>query len=241
MDRVSGEMDFEGYRVYSSDLGQDINPNARLIREFDKPNNNIGFDVGFNEVELDEPVTFEGDTVEYYYRYDLTNLLSGWQYQVSVTAFDRGDSEFGVESLETSTNSNAVRVFPGTPVNENFGDDGFEVGVYPNPYKVNAAWDGPNEGDRKLYFYNLPSKAEIRIYTIAGDIVAELDHDSETYNGDVSWFDDFSDDPRVLPGGEHAWDLQSEANQILTTGLYLFTVKDLTTGEIEKGKLTIIK
>ncbi|HAH52101.1 MAG TPA: hypothetical protein DCL80_12945 [Balneola sp.] len=241
VDRVSGEMDFEGYRVYSSDLGQDINPNSRLIREFDKPNNNIGFDVGFNEVELNEPVTFEGDTVEYYYKYDLSNLLSGWQYQVSVTAFDRGDAEFGVESLETSTNANAVRVFPGTPTNTNFGDDGFEVGVYPNPYKVNAAWDGPNEGDRKLYFYNLPSKAEIRIYTIAGDIIAELEHDSETYSGDISWFDDFSDDPRVLPGGEHAWDLQSEANQILTTGLYLFTVKDLNTGQIEKGKLTIIK
>jgi hypothetical protein len=45
----------------------------------------------------------------------------------------------------------------------------------------------------------------------------------------------------VLPGGEHAWDLQSEANQILTTGLYLFTVKDLASGKIEKGKLTIIK
>lgn len=241
VDRVSGEMDFEGYRVYSSDLGQDVNPQPRLIREFDIAGNNIGFDVGFNEVELDSPVTFEGDTTEYYYRYELRDLLNGWQYQVSVTSFDKGDEEFGVESLETSPNANATRIFPGTPVNNNFGDDGFEVGVYPNPYKVNAAWDGPNESDRKLYFYNLPSKAEIRIYTVAGDIIAELEHDSETYNGDISWFDNFSDDPRVLPGGEHAWDLQSEANQILTTGLYLFTVKDLTSGEIEKGKLTIIK
>ncbi len=241
VDRVSGEMDFEGYRVYSSDLGQDVNPQPRLIREFDIAGNNIGFDVGFNEVELDSPVTFEGDTTEYYYRYELRDLLNGWQYQVSVTSFDKGDEEFGVESLETSPNANATRIFPGTPVNNNFGDDGFEVGVYPNPYKVNAAWDGPNESDRKLYFYNLPSKAEIRIYTVAGDIVAELEHDSEAYNGDISWFDNFSDDPRVLPGGEHAWDLQSEANQILTTGLYLFTVKDLTSGEIEKGKLTIIK
>jgi len=241
IDRVSGEVDFEGYRIYSSDLGQDINPQSRLIREFDISGNNIGFDVGFNEVELVDPVTFDGDTTQYYYRYDLNGLLSGWQYQVSVTAFDRGDDEFGVASLETSTNTNAVRVFPGTPANENFGDDDFPVGVYPNPYKVNAAWDGPNEGDRKLYFYNLPSKAEVRIYTIAGDIVAEFLHDSDTYNGDISWFNNFSDDPRVLPGGEHAWDLQSEANQILTTGLYLFTVKDLASGKIEKGKLTIIK
>lgn len=240
-DRVSGELDFEGYRVYSSDLGQDINPQPRLIREFDKPGNNIGFDVGFNEVELDSPVTFEGDTTQYYYKYELNGLLSGWQYQVSVTAFDRGDEVFGVESLETSTNANAVRVFPGTPVNENFGEDDYKVGVYPNPYKVNAAWDGQSESDRKLYFYNLPAKAEVRIYTIAGDIIAEFIHDSATYTGDISWFKNFSDDPRVMPGGEHAWDLQSEANQILTTGLYLFTVKDLNSGKIEKGKLTIIK
>ena len=133
IDRVSGEVDFEGYRIYSSDLGQDINPQSRLIREFDISGNNIGFDVGFNEVELVDPVTFDGDTSQYYYRYDLNGLLSGWQYQVSVTAFDRGDDEFGVASLETSTNTNAVRVFPGTPANENFGDDDFPVGVYPNP------------------------------------------------------------------------------------------------------------
>lgn len=241
IDRVSGEADFEGYRVYSSELGDDVNPQPRLIREFDIAGNDIGFDVGFEEVELSEPVTFEGDNTEYWYRYDLDGLLSGWQYVVSVTAFDRGDDVFGIESLETSTNANAVRVFPGTPANENFGSSDFEVGVYPNPYRVNAAWDGPSEAGRKLYFYNLPAKSEIRIYTIAGDIIAELNHDASTYNGDIAWFDSFSDDPRVMAGGEHAWDLQSEANQILTTGLYLFTVKDLTTGKIETGKLAIIK
>ena len=171
----------------------------------------------------------------------MNGLLNGWQYLVSVTSFDSGDEVFGVESLETSTNSNSVRVFPGTPVNANFGEKGFEVGVYPNPYRVNAAWDGLSEGDRKLYFYNLPANSEIRIYSIAGDIVAELNHDASTYSGDIGWFDSFSDNPRVMAGGEHAWDLQSEANQILTTGLYLFTVKDLDSGKIQTGKLAIIK
>ncbi len=241
VDRVSGNMDFEGYRVYSSELGDDLNPTPRLIREFDKPSNNIGFDVGFSEVALSSPITFEDDTTNYWYKYELNGLLNGWQYLVSVTSFDSGDEVFGVESLETSTNSNSVRVFPGTPVNSNLGEKGFEVGVYPNPYRVNAAWDGLSEGDRKLYFYNLPAKSEIRIYSIAGDIVAELNHDASTYSGDIGWFDSFSDNPRVMAGGEHAWDLQSEANQILTTGLYLFTVKDLDSGKIQTGKLAIIK
>lgn len=241
VDRVSGEEDFEGYRVYSTELGDDLNPSPKLIREFDIPNNNIGFDTGFDEVKLDQPVFFDNDTTEYWYKYELDGLLNGWQYMVSVTAFDRGDEVFGVESLETSTSSNSVRVFPGTQANENFGEDGYEVGVYPNPYRVNAAWDGPNESDRKLYFYNLPAKSEIRIYTIAGDIIAELEHDASTYNGDISWFSNFSDNPRIMAGGEHAWDLQTEANQILTTGLYLFTVKDLDSGKVQTGKLAIIK
>jgi hypothetical protein len=242
-DRVTGELDFEGYRVYSSDLGEDVNPNTRLIREFDLPDNEVGFNTGFDEIELPEPITFEDDTTIYHYAYEIDGLLSGWQYQLSVTAFDGGSETFELESLESSPNVNAVRVFPGTPPNENFGSDQqqYKVGVYPNPYRVNAAWDGNQSGERKIYFYNLPSRAEVRVYGVAGDIVAEFTHDSEAYNGDIAWFTNFSDDPRVMAGGEHAWDLQSSANQILATGLYLYSVKDLNTGEVQTGKLVIIK
>ena len=111
----------------------------------------------------------------------------------------------------------------------------------PNPYRLNAAWDGLAEGDRKLYFYNLPAKSEVRIYTISGDIIAEFEHDANDYNGDIDWFQNYSDDPRVMAGGEHAWDLQSSANQILTTGLYLYSVKDIASGEVQTGKIVIIK
>ena len=243
VDRVSGEEDFEGYRIYSSQLGDQQSDKPRLIREFDIPGNQIAFDTGFEEVALNEPETFEGDTTEYWYRYELDGLLSGWQYQLSVTAFDGGSSTFDIGSLESSTTANSVRIFPGSPVNENFDSNSkeYKVGVYPNPYRINASWDGSNEDTRKLNFYNLPAEAEIRIYTVAGDIVAELEHNSATYNGDITWFDNFSDNPRIIAGGEHAWDLQSDANQILSTGLYLFTVKDLDSGRVQTGKLLIIK
>ena len=244
VDRVSGEMDFEGYRVYRSELGQDLNPNTRMIREFDTEGNQVGFNTGFDEVLLAEPKTFnDEDTTTYYYAYEMNDMLSGWQYELSVTGFDRGSEVFEVSTLESSPNVNAVRVFPGTPANENFGseEEQYQVGVYPNPYRVNAAWDGTLESERKLYFYNLPARSEVRIYSVAGEIIAEFTHDSDTYNGDIGWFSSFSDDPRVLPGGEHAWDIQSKANQILSTGLYLYTVKDLSSGEIQTGKIVIIK
>ncbi len=244
VDPISGEMDFEGYRVYRSQLGADLAGGItasvpQLIREWDIPGNDVGFNTGFDEVRLVEPITFPDDDTEYWYRFEVDGLLSGWQYEFSVTAFDRGDD--GVESLESSRTANAVRVFPGTPVNEDFESGDLKVGVYPNPYRVNAAWDGGTPFTRKLNFYNLPARAEIRIYTLAGETVANLSHDASTYIGSTRWFNDFSDNNRIQSGGEHSWDLLSEANQNLATGLYLFSVKDLDSGAIQTGKFAVIK
>jgi len=245
VDPVTGEEDFAGYRLYRSKLGDDIRgtiaSSAQMLREWDLPDSGVGFGTGFDEIRLDEPVTFPGDPVEYHYRYDISGMLSGWQYLFAVTAFDEGDER--TDPLETSINANAIRVFPGTAPNENFGssDEEYRVGVYPNPYRINAAWDGATPFTRKIMFYNLPARAQIRVYTLAGEIVATLDHDAETYTGDIRWFNNFSSSDRILPGGEHAWDLLSAANQNLATGLYLYTVKDLDGGNVQRGRFAVIK
>lgn len=83
--------------------------------------------------------------------------------------------------------------------------------------------------------------AEIRIYTLAGEIVKDLDHESETYRGDTRWYDDFSADNRIQSGGEHSWDLLSENGLSLAGGLYLFTVRDKDSGRVQRGKFVIIK
>ena len=244
-DPVTNELDFEGYKIYRSELGEDALPSLRVIREFDKTGNEVGFNTGFSEVELMDPVTFadEDDSVEYWYRYKVDGLLSGWQYQFSVTSFDGGSETFALDPLETSPNINSVRVFPGTPVNDDFdsGSESNKVGVYPNPYRVNAAWDGSGENNRKIIFYNLPERAEIRIYTLAGDIVSEFNFESQSYSGDTEWFDTQSGTPRTFSGGEYAWDILSQSNQTLRTGLYLFSVKDLSNGATQTGKFVIIK
>lgn len=245
VDPVTGEEDFAGYRLYRTEIGDDlrgtISTNAQMLREWDSPGDDAGFNTGFDEVRLDEPVTFSGDDTEYNYRFDLPGMLSGWQYLISVTAFDQGDDR--TPALETSINSNAVRVFPGTDINDDFSSDSSEnrVGVYPNPYRVNAAWDGGTALSRKLYFFNLPGRAQIRVYTLAGEIVAELDHEADSYQGDTRWFRELSGNNRVMSGGEHAWDILSEANQNLSTGLYLYTVQDKESGEVQRGRFAIIK
>jgi hypothetical protein len=244
IDPISLTRDFEGYRIYRTNPGADIDPTKSLLTsfvlngDFDSINN-IGNNTGFNYIKLPQPKTFDGDTNRYWYKFDYRNQLNGWQYVYALTAYDKGDSANNLVSLESSLLANSFRIVPGTASNE---DESTPIGVYPNPYYGNAAWDGQQERERKIYFYNLPSDAEITIYTVAGDVVDKFTHNSAAYTGrDIQWFKTFADGTQILAGGEHAWDLITRDDQAIATGLYLFTVKNQKTGFIKKGKFLVIK
>ncbi|MEL6842333.1 MAG: hypothetical protein AAFP02_03900, partial [Bacteroidota bacterium] len=93
-----------------------------------------------------------------------------------------------------------------------------------------------------LLFANLPARCEIRIYTLSGDLVDVLQHD-EAYDGsDTRWHSTYSNpEETAFSGGEHAWDLLSQDNQIIARGLYLFVVIDQETNEKKRGKFVVIK
>ena len=246
VDPVTGAVDFEGYRIYRSDPGDDRDGNilgeAGLIAQYDRPDNEVGFNNGFDAIRLDAPVTFPDDPRLYTYRFEADGLLDGWQYAFAVTAFDRGDVGAGLGPLESSKTAGAVRVFPGSAAAATEAEqEERPVTVFPNPYRTGAAWDGPLSTQRKLYFANLPPRCQIRVYTLAGEIVKELDHDANTYTGDIRWFEDFSADGREVAGGLHAWDLLSENALRISSGLYLFSVQDLDTGAVQTGKFVILR
>jgi hypothetical protein len=245
VDPISGKKDFEGYKLYRTEPGFDLTQTQDLLKSmvvlasFDSVADGISFDTGFDFVRLAEPVTFPNDTVHYYYKFELSNLLNGWQYLFSVTAFDKGDPENNLGILESSPLANFERVLPGTPAIE---DPNVEVGVYPNPYYGNAIWDGSSERLRKIYFYNLPLECDITIFTLAGDIVKHIYHNQESNGSDIRWFETYaSDGKQKFAGGEHAWDLLTDNDQAVATGLYIFTVENKSNGEIKRGKFLIIK
>ncbi|MBL8007005.1 MAG: hypothetical protein JNJ56_05695, partial [Ignavibacteria bacterium] len=95
---------------------------------------------------------------------------------------------------------------------------------------------------RKIYFYNLPSKCNISVWTISGDLVDQFDHDANTYNGsEIEWFSTYSDGTQRFAGGEHAWDMISKSDQAIASGLYMLVVKDINSGETKKSKFVIVK
>ena len=250
IDPISQTMDFEGYRIYLTKLGYDVvgvpNLLADLIPvdEYDIKNNGFANEIGLEEIKLDKAVYFDGDTTPYYYKYTISNLLNGWQYAIGVSAFDTGNDAQNLDPLESSLLANNFRVFPGKKANDDM--DKNEPYAYPNPYYFGSSWEGTSnfqEQSRKLVFANLPKRCVIRIFTPAGDLIDEIHHD-EDYNGDdIRWFDTFGSEngENKFSGGEHAWDLLSNYTQIISRGVYIFAVEDLKSGEVKKGKFTILK
>ncbi len=65
--------------------------------------------------------------------------------------------------------------------------------VVPNPYLGYSSIEptnklpGQSRGERRIYFENLPQKCTIRIYTLSGDPVNTLYHDSGVSNGREYW------------------------------------------------------
>lgn len=250
VDPISKKQDFEGFNVYATSTGFDVfgTPDLQndldLVASFDSLGNVYGFNTGFDPVKLPAPVTFDGDTNAYVYAYTISPLPNGWQTAVSVSAFDKGDINSGLESLESAVLSNAVRAFPGALASSL---DSVEPYVYPNPYYLGASWEGASnfqEESRKLIFSNLPENCSITITTAGGDFIDQFEHRADYNGGDIRWFQSFgaeNPDQNAFSGGEHAWDLLSRESQIIARGMYLFTVQDLDTGESFTGTFLIVK
>ena len=242
LDPISQEADFEGYRIYGArktandDLGE-----FSLLLETDLKNN-IGYNTGFSTIQITDQFG-EADSVlindtYYKYKFENENIKDGWLNYYAVTAYDQGDPDANLESLESSIYSNRVYVFPGkAAAKEN--DWVGEPTVYPNPFKGQALWDGYGSRSKMLWFRNLPNEAEIRIFSLAGDLVDIIQHE-ESYTGADIVNIDAQKNP-LMAGGEHAWDLITMHDQATASGLYLFTVEDKNSGQIKEGKFLIIK
>ena len=84
------------------------------------------------------------------------------------------------------------------------------VSVVPNPFRARESWDRPDGNE--VHFINLPAKAKIRVYTVAGDLIRELDH-----NDPVRDFE--------------RWDLKNASGKDVSSGIYMY--------RIESGSLAV--
>ena len=242
LDPISQEADFEGYRVYGArKTANDMLGEFSLLSEVDLEND-IGYNTGLSTIQITnnygERDSILIDDNYYNYKFENSDIKDGWLNYYAITAYDQGDPDANLESLESSIYSNRVYIFPGTTID----DESEWVGdptVYPNPYKGQALWDGYGSRSKMLWFRNLPGEAEIRIFSLAGDLVDVIHHDESYKGADIANIDGQKNP--LMAGGEHAWDLITMHDQATASGLYLFTVEDKNSGRIKEGKFLIIK
>ncbi|PJA75279.1 hypothetical protein CO151_06990 [bacterium CG_4_9_14_3_um_filter_65_15] len=211
---ITGRADFQGYRIYRYQ-GETINEDpysiATLVAQFDQVDG-VGFDTGLPPLNEDGMRVFRDD-----------GLLDGFPYWYSIVSFSAPDLEEGLPEFQSGFNENARLVHPGPAPADGGGSS--TIGVYPNPYRAGSMFDnrsGEVELGRKIWFTGLPSHSRIQVFNLAGEVVKTLDHDDAS-------------------SGQEPWDLLSDPVRAIASGLYIYVVENLDTGERQRGKLVIIK
>ncbi|MCK4640885.1 MAG: hypothetical protein KAU06_06080 [Candidatus Marinimicrobia bacterium] len=173
-------------------------------------------------IELSEPgtisiewVSIGDDTLWVYdisikekYRYN-----AGDYFIVPTTIQFRSSDIFQFETQAASTNLTSA-------------DSWGKFSVVPNPYVVSASWsyssDLPGNHPDKISFINVPGDARIRLFTVRGDLVTELDHAGDIFDGTINW------------------DLKNRSGKNVAYGIYIYHIESKSIGN-KTGKLAIIR
>jgi hypothetical protein len=191
-----------------------------------------------------------GEVIEYNYKFVDENVTDGIEYTYSVVAYDRGVPEEQISHVLTDDGtyikeitsipdpagwgeinpfrmlespkgttiheSNFIKVIPGYPPESDLND----IKVVPNPYIVHSHYN-ETQYKKKIRFSRLPEKCKITIFTVSGEKVRELEHDSIT-------------------DGNAWWDLRSYNNQVIAPGLYIYVV-ETPDGNKKMDKFAVVR
>jgi hypothetical protein len=218
---------FSGFRLYrSEDVSDDPAISSFvMLREYSLP----------DDATLEDLNSLDSVFVD-------SNLVRGKRYWYSVTSFGLPDITVvqvpeeggGVrydtlysENSESSIRANRIRVDVPFSPSEELG----KVLVVPNPYRVdqeytyeNGGWEGLakfwTENNRLVKFIHLP-KGEwtLRIFTLAGDLITTIENKLDGYRQGSKYLGEYREDR-----GEITWDLISESNRALASGVYVFAI-----------------
>ncbi len=144
---------------------------------------------------------------------DVTRGLSYYYYLQAVD--DVGDRELKSSRYYAQTYQAAsLKRPPGSTL--------ADARVVPNPFHLGASADLHFSGAKNsLAFLDIPGRATIRIYSEIGELIKTIRHD------DLS--------------GDEFWDLQTESQQLVVSGLYIAAITDDDTGETTLKKFVIIR
>lgn len=179
-----------------------------------------------------------------YYEFIDNNAYVGFTYYYFVTCFDRGyfkgKNEHNKQDNFICDEDLEHPVTPGHPVAcESVAkvitmtvDSGAgpmkDIYAVPNPYRTGTSADiSPfyhNFPDGGIRFFHVPKEADIKIFTVAGDIVWESHHSNPTGEDGVV-----------------TWDVKNKHGQDVGSGVYIFRCKNSADGSDMYGRIVVIR
>jgi hypothetical protein len=121
------------------------------------------------------------------------------------------------------------------------------IRVVPNPYIAAETWEPFNtyssgRGSREIHFINLPPKCTIRIFNVAGELIAKIEHNSQAdANSEITGLNRLTDgSDSGLNNGTAIWNLLSKDNLEISYGIYVYHIQAPGIGE-KTGTFAIIK
>lgn len=228
---TAGGRNFAGFKVWRSVSQTRNDSNFTLLAQYNTDDDpSLGYHLGLHYSFVD------------------SNLRVGNYYSYTVTSYSFPESD-QVSHYDSSRNATVYDTVYSNIVESNIYDNAKylhlsfgpstklgEVKVVPNPYRGDIYYTDGNgfEGDeltwyperRVVWFTHLPAHAIIRIYTIAGDVIATINHDDASRISNGS------------PVGQEEWKLFSESGLPVSSGMYIFSVESEYGQQV--GKFVII-
>jgi len=214
LDRLTEKSDFQGYNIWRTSDGEQWT----LVQQYDLPDT-IGLNAGWPPPESGE----QG------FDYEIADegVMNGARLRYVVTAFDDGDNGDGIHTeqwdqlhegmgiLESSRGEDTQQM--AVPAAEGQAS-GVVDGLYvvPNPYIGSSRLEQHDWSDDlgRIEFRGLPPECSIQIYTLAGDLVRKLKHDSG-----LSW---------------ESWDVRNDEGEEVAGGIYIYRVNTARNERIDK-------
>jgi len=214
-DPFTGIMDFGGYQVWKNvgwdrTSSQPMPSGWRLIEDV-------------NISELASVATGLHGVGKY--RYVDKDVHDGFPYWYAVSSYDTGEGQFDFMNRNVrmygSYSQSFGLVYPRSASHETLD----QVRVVPNPFRLEAEWDLAETefeySGKRICFQNLPDRATVRIYTLAGDLVEVLEHSA------------------IGAESETCWNLITRNDQEMVSGIYLYHVDSPIGSKV--GKFAVIR
>ena len=125
-----------------------------------------------------------------------SNAVRGYPYHYTVTAVDNA----GLESSKYA-NRSEIAAFAFAPGADNTN----QIRIVPNPFIAGGAdFNFPGQYKDDLLFVNLPPYCTLRIYTVTGDLIKTIEHQTGS--------------------ADERWDQVTASNQKIASGVYILQI-----------------